>query len=59
MKSAMGVTCQNRVNAHELQCLEIMDEAVIQCIHGQVPDLKNQDRLKCIESKFTDSEKKM
>ena len=35
-----------------------MDGAVIQRVHGQAPDLKNQDRLKCIESKFTDSDKK-
>ena len=40
------------------QCLEIMDGAVIQRVHGQAPDLKNQDRLKCIESKFKDSDKK-
>ena len=57
MKSAIWGDFQIRVNAHE-QCLEIMDGAVIQRVHGQAPDLKNQDRLKCIESKFTDSDKK-
>ena len=58
MKSAIWGDFQIRVNAHE-QCLEIMDGAVIQCVHGQVRDLKNEGRLKCIESKFTDSDKKM
>ena len=58
MKSAIWGDFQIRVNAHE-QCLEIMDGAVIHCIYGQAPDLKNQDRLKCIERIFKDSNKEM